>query len=212
MSVTDHCLLVISLDDEGHPVGSVLEAAKLDGMKTGLVATSRITHATPACWCPRMCMHGLICRLLTLIAATGYSAHVHNRDNEGIIAEQQVGKSHPLGSVVDVLMGGGRCFFQPQQTEGSCRSDDVDLISWAEDNSFKVVTDRDGFDNLDNSQLPYIGLFHEDHMNYELDRNPAKEPSLFEMTEQALKSLKNATSSSDKGSVSTKQPCVHPPN
>jgi alkaline phosphatase len=57
--VTDHHL-VISLDDEGHPVGSVLEAAKLDGMKTGLVATSRITHATPACWCPRMCMHGLM--------------------------------------------------------------------------------------------------------------------------------------------------------
>jgi alkaline phosphatase len=147
---------------------------------------------------PRVYAWG-ICRSLTLIAATGYSAHVHNRDNEGIIAEQQVGKSHPLGSVVDVLMGGGRCFFQPQQTEGSCRSDDVDLISWAEDNSFKVVTDRDGFDSLGNSQLPYIGLFHEDHMNYELDRNPAREPSLFEMSEQALKSLKNATSESDKG-------------
>jgi alkaline phosphatase len=48
VSVTDHCL-VIALDDEGHPVGSVLEAAKLEGMKTGLIATSRITHATPAC-------------------------------------------------------------------------------------------------------------------------------------------------------------------
>ena len=30
------------------PVASVLEAAKLDGKATGLVATSRISHATPA--------------------------------------------------------------------------------------------------------------------------------------------------------------------
>lgn len=39
---------VIALDAEGRPVASVLEAAKLEGLKTGLVVTSRITHATPA--------------------------------------------------------------------------------------------------------------------------------------------------------------------
>lgn len=32
----------------GQPVGSVLEAAKLNGFKTGLVVTSTINHATPA--------------------------------------------------------------------------------------------------------------------------------------------------------------------
>lgn len=32
----------------GQPVGSVLEAAKLNGFNTGLVVTSTINHATPA--------------------------------------------------------------------------------------------------------------------------------------------------------------------
>jgi len=40
----------IGVDDDVKPVGSVLEAAKLAGYKTGLVAISRITHATPACY------------------------------------------------------------------------------------------------------------------------------------------------------------------
>jgi alkaline phosphatase len=37
------------VDDDGQPVGSILEAAKLAGFKTGLVVTSTINHATPAC-------------------------------------------------------------------------------------------------------------------------------------------------------------------
>jgi len=39
----------IGVDDDVQPVGSILEAAHLQGFKTGLIATSRITHATPAC-------------------------------------------------------------------------------------------------------------------------------------------------------------------
>jgi alkaline phosphatase len=34
---------------DGTPVGSVMEAAKLAGYLTGLVVTSPISHATPAC-------------------------------------------------------------------------------------------------------------------------------------------------------------------
>ena len=38
----------IGVDPRGAPCGTVLEAAKEAGYLTGLVATSRITHATPA--------------------------------------------------------------------------------------------------------------------------------------------------------------------
>ncbi|RJE24540.1 Alkaline phosphatase [Aspergillus sclerotialis] len=171
---------VIALDEDGKPVGSILEAAKLDGLKTGLVVTSRITHATPA----------------------GYSAHVPDRDLENTIAEHQIGYSHPMGSVVDILMGGGRCHFLPQSDENSCRNDDIDLLSWANDQGFNTLTDLDGFKALNNgsdAKLPYIGLFNDDHMQYELDREPSKEPALHEMVTTALNSLKEATSSSQKG-------------
>lgn len=40
----------VGVADDGSPVGTILEAAKLAGMKTGLVVTSTINHATPACW------------------------------------------------------------------------------------------------------------------------------------------------------------------
>jgi alkaline phosphatase len=34
----------IAVDDDGQPVGSILEAAKMEGFKTGLVVTSTINH------------------------------------------------------------------------------------------------------------------------------------------------------------------------
>lgn len=61
-----------------------MEAAKSIGMKTGLVATSRITHATPA----------------------AFSAHVIDRDMEAYIAQQQVERS-----TADVMFGGGNFFY-----------------------------------------------------------------------------------------------------
>lgn len=134
--------LVLGLDADGKPVGSILEAAHIAGMKTGLVVTSTISHATPA----------------------AYSAHVPDRGMEDVISEHQIGYSHPLGPVVDILMGGGRCTFVPQEDEGSCRTDDIDLFKWAEGKGYNVVTDRAGFDGLKSgskAKLPYIGLFND---------------------------------------------------
>jgi alkaline phosphatase len=61
------------------PVASILEAAKLNGKATGLVATSQIMHATPA----------------------DYSSHYPDRSKEELIAEQQVYNN------IDVVFGGG---------------------------------------------------------------------------------------------------------
>ena len=150
------------------------------GFKTGLVATSTITHATPG----------------------AYAAHVTDRDFEDKIAEHQIGYNHPFGSVVDVLMGGGRCFYSPNTTESSCRDDGLDLLSWAGDHKFNVFTERAGFDALKNgteAKLPYLGLFAEKHMDYEIDRDAAKQPSLLEMAQTAITSLHTATKDRKKG-------------
>ncbi|KAJ0419603.1 alkaline-phosphatase-like protein [Aspergillus carlsbadensis] len=170
----------ISVTPEGLPVGSILEAAKLGGLKTGLVSTTSISDATPAV----------------------YAAHVANRGSQPLIAEQELGLSHPLGRMVDLLLGGGRCNFSPNTTEGSCRSDDLDLLEYAEEQDFTVVTTRKEFNALDKSRtgLPLLGLFNDGSMRYEIDRRVTQdEPSLLEMSQVAINTLYRATRRSRKG-------------
>jgi alkaline phosphatase len=169
-------------------VGSILEAAKLEGFKTGLVVTSTINHATPAV----------------------YAAHVADRNSYEKIAEHEIGYSHPLGPQVDLLLGGGRCYFKPKSDPTSCRSDDIDLFKYAKSKKFRVMQNRASFDELKKgnskaANLPYIGLFNDDQLMYEVDRSRIpfsasnSEPSLLEMVETALTSLDRATKRSTKG-------------
>ena len=99
----------ISILPDHTPCGTVLEAAKRAGYMTGLVVTTDLTDATPAC----------------------FAAHVNMRYEGDTIASQEVGE-HPLGRVVDIMLGGGRCHFLPNTTEGSCRADERDITKLAQ--------------------------------------------------------------------------------
>lgn len=166
----------------GHtPCGTVLEAAKLAGYMTGLVVTTRITDATPAC----------------------FAAHANHRKYEDLIAEHEIG-NYPLGRVVDLMLGGGRCHFLPNTTEGSCRADDKDVVNLARANGFSYIDNRAGFDALnkgDNAALPLLGLFAPGDIPYEIDRRHQDDiyPSLEETTRTALRTLSKATEDSDRG-------------
>ncbi|KAJ5698881.1 hypothetical protein N7462_000886 [Penicillium macrosclerotiorum] len=166
----------------GHsPCGTVLEAAALAGYKTGLVVTTRLTDATPAC----------------------FASHANLRQYEDSIAEQEIGE-HPLGRVVDLMMGGGRCHFLSNSTEGSCRGDDRDLIELASKNGFNYLHDRAGFDALKGgaeAKLPLLGLFADTDIPYEVDRRFQNDvyPSLEEMARTALTALSDATRDSEQG-------------
>ncbi|OAA39333.1 Alkaline phosphatase-like, alpha/beta/alpha [Beauveria brongniartii RCEF 3172] len=169
----------IGVDNDGQPVGSILEAAFLSGFRTGLIATSRITHATPAAYC----------------------SHVLNRNSENDIASQQIGYNHPFGVFVDLLMGGGRQQYQTKK-DGGKRTDNVDLISWAKEKGYSYVQDRAGMQDATKDgvlPLPFLGLFASSHMAYELDRDEAKEPSLLDMTKTALETLKDGSKGSKQG-------------
>ncbi|KAJ5208590.1 hypothetical protein N7449_002969 [Penicillium cf. viridicatum] len=171
----------ISVLPDHSPCGTVLEAAALAGYKTGLVVTTRLTDATPAC----------------------FASHANLRSYEDLIAAQEVGE-HPLGRVVDLLLGGGRCHFLPNSQVGSCRGDDHDLIKVAAQNGFGYIDDRAGFDGLkggDNVTLPLLGLFASGDIPFEIDRRTQNEtyPSLEEMTRTALKALSKATEDSEQG-------------
>lgn len=171
----------ISVLPDHTPCGTVMEAAKKAGYMTGLVVTTRITDATPAC----------------------FAAHVNVREEEDNIARQMIG-DHPLGHVVDLMLGGGRCHFLPNTTAGSCRADGVDVIKMAEDNGYSYVDDRSGFDGLNFGgavKLPLLGLFAGTDIPYEIDRRFVDNvyPSLEEMARTALKALSEATRDSEKG-------------
>lgn len=126
-----------------------------------------------------------------------YASHVWNRDEEANIALQEIGHAHPLGRTVDVLLGGGRCFFTPNTTAASCRGDGIDALAIARSLGYSVFTDRAAFDTK--QKLPYLGLFTEDHMSYEIDRDPAVEPSLKEMALKGINDLYRATKDADNG-------------
>ncbi|TGZ79440.1 alkaline phosphatase-like protein [Ascodesmis nigricans] len=165
----------VGVDSTFTPYATVLESLSLQGFKTGLVVTSRITHATPA----------------------SYIAHTHHRDLESNIALQLIGHAHPLGRRVDLILGGGSCHFLPSTTPGSCRPDSTDAFTLAKGLGYNVFQTRSEFDK--NPKLPYLGLFTRDHMSYEIDRDSAKEPSLKEMAIRALNDLYSATRKSKQG-------------
>jgi alkaline phosphatase len=77
----------IGVDTAGLPVKNILEYAEEHNLSTGLVATSKITHATPA----------------------GFIAHELNRDNYDAIALDF------LNSGIDIFIGGGRNDFSMRE-------------------------------------------------------------------------------------------------
>lgn len=162
------------------PCGSVMEAAKRMGYTTGLVVTTRITDATPAV----------------------FASHVRRREMEDDIALQMTGETHPLGRVVDLMFGGGRCHFLPNSTDHSCRKDDTDVVELAEKSGWNYIDSRKQFDNLGTSiELPMLGLFAEGDFPYEIDRRYQEKtyPALKEMAKTALDALSAATADSEQG-------------
>lgn len=172
----------ISVLPDGRACGSVLEAAKRAGYKTGLVATTYVTDATPAC----------------------FAAHVPHREQMDAIALQEIGEG-ALGRSADLIMGGGRCYFLPNSSAAGCRQDDVDVTQIArEKHGWHYVDSRAGFDALeggDKADLPLLGLMARGNVPFELDRRSQGDvyPSLKEMATTALRALERATRDSDKG-------------
>ncbi|MGE6897429.1 alkaline phosphatase [Priestia flexa] len=80
----------IAVDNDGKEVKTVLEAAKEQGKATGLVATSEITHATPA----------------------SFGSHDENRKNMNSIADDYFDEMVNGKHKIDVLLGGGKSNFE----------------------------------------------------------------------------------------------------
>jgi alkaline phosphatase len=81
---------VVGLDPAGGRLTNLMELARAAGLRTGVVTTTSVTHATPA----------------------AFSAHMMSREDELAIAVQQ------LDCGLDVFLGGGRDFFTSVRPDG----------------------------------------------------------------------------------------------
>ena len=160
---------------------TLAEIAKGQGMAVGVVTTTRITHATPAA------VYGHVFSRNWEGADKAYPAAARTAGCPDL-AQQLVDFKGPNG--IDVALGGGLARFQPKT-----RDDGKDLIAqWqARFPNGQFVSDAGGFRALKASSAPVLGLFNTDHLNFETDRDPAKEPSLSEMAVFAVQHLKAAS-------------------
>ncbi|MFC4078186.1 alkaline phosphatase [Salinithrix halophila] len=105
-------------------VKTVLDDAQKKRKATGLVTTTRLTHATPA----------------------SFASHVEDRDSENEIADQMMNHG------VDVLLGGGKANFLPKK-DGGKREDGKNLIQVAEKKGYTVVEDKESLKKAKSNKL-----------------------------------------------------------
>ncbi|XP_048730726.1 alkaline phosphatase-like isoform X2 [Ostrea edulis] len=194
LGVKDKAVLGNCSSQFGNEVESILDWFHADGRSTGIVSTSRITHATPG---------------------AGY-AHVADRDWEGDsemegvtggckdVAYQLIKEN----THIKVLFGGGRYYFLKNTTDDpkygaknvdKQRRDGLDLIKeWQKEKRNRNLRasyawNRQQLLNIDpvNTDVA-LGLFNDGHMNFELDRDNSSsgEPSISEMTQKAVQILR----------------------
>lgn len=158
---------VISQLPDGRNVKTIIEAAEEKGMATGIVSTTRLTHATPAV----------------------FASHNPDRNAENEIAYDF------LDSGVDYFAGGGYRHFVPQNWEWgkSKRKDNINVAQEFYKQGYEIfLTDYDTPKFREFSpegEEKVFAAFTYSHMPYEIDRDPAKIPSIAEMTKKGIEVL-----------------------
>ncbi len=130
-----------------------------DGMRRGLVTTCTITHATPS----------------------GFAVAINSRAAEPAIARQYRSRG------VEVLLGGGARFFDPQE-----RADKIDVYAEYERDGYQVVKTAQELGGEPTSNK-LLGIFSRSHLPYSIDQlngtNFPAPPTLTEMAKAAIARL-----------------------
>jgi len=149
----------IAITRDGKSVPTAMEVAKAKGKRIGLVTTATVYDATPA----------------------AFSLHaLSRRDSQGLVDQY-------LALEPDVLMGGGADYFLPAGTPGGKRKDGKDIIAAFRAKGYQVVRNSGELKAATGAKL--LGLFTDGDMDFELDRDPANEPTTAEMAAAALRAL-----------------------
>jgi alkaline phosphatase len=169
-------------------VASLIEIAEAAGLATGVVTTTRITHATPGATYGHVPERGWEVDADLPAAATQAGC----RDLARQLAE------FAIGDGIEVVFGGGRTPFLPAGAADpeypefpGARRDGRNLIAeWqARHPDGRYVWNADQLAALDLAHTPRVlGLFEPDHMRFEHERPADRggEPSLAQMVRAAL--------------------------
>ena len=181
-------------------VPTILEMAALSGRDVGLVSTARLTHATPG---------GHYAHTASRDWESDADLRRHekkyklaaNSVSVKDIARQLIELDPRVMNRLKVAWGGGRTNFittaakDPESQKPGKRLDGRDLTQeWQTSRGPKAayIWNKEQFDAIDpNNTGPVLGLFEDNHLQYEADRNKALEPSLTEMTAKAIDILQN---------------------
>ncbi|RUO26417.1 alkaline phosphatase [Aliidiomarina minuta] len=132
----------IGVDADEQPLKNMMEYANERGFLTGTIATTRVTHATPA----------------------SFFAHVPQRRMEAEIADQYATRNEDGSWKFDLMLGSGRQFFV---REGDEENEAVDHLEYFRNHGMRVVS---SYEDLQTQQrLPLIGLFHDRDFPYVID-------------------------------------------
>lgn len=143
---------------------TVLELAQRRGMRTGNVATSELTDATPAA--PMSHIRFRACQGPQDMATCPQDRR--SAGGPGSIAEQSVDKG------VDVLLGGGARRYDQPITEGPDAGRTVSQA--AAEKGYRVVRTKAELAAVDPGQK-VLGLFNEGNQSVEWDGQPAAQPA-----------------------------------
>jgi len=187
---------------QGNELTTALELAELAGLATGIVTTTRVTHATPAATYAKAPERSWEDN--SKLSKAAVKAGCEDIASQLVSFEARLKQRYPQASTIDgieVVMGGGRRHFLPadkafnsadaQSAVEGDRSDGRHLIDeWQKlYPQGTYVIDQAGFDRIDTANTSHLlALFDESHMHYEADRHHDKngEPSLSEMTAKAI--------------------------
>ncbi|THB70350.1 MAG: alkaline phosphatase [Gammaproteobacteria bacterium] len=142
------------------PMASVLEGAKQKGKATGLISTSRVTHATPA----------------------GFAAHIHDRGMDNEIME------HMVYQDIDVVFGGGKRHLLPK-SEGGKRTDGENLVNVLVDRGYQFVETKDQLEDLEEGKAWGMFASSHMKPDIDRAEFAPEEPSIAEMTAKAIELL-----------------------
>ena len=148
----------LGMDSDKNYLENLTEKLDQHGFVSSLIATSEISHATPA----------------------AFVAHVESRWNTDEISSQI------FDSNVAVLLGGGRKIFLPESL-GGVRKDNRNLLEEIKSSELLVTTKNELNEfNMDQPGRVF-GLFSDDHLrDIETPDNHSKEPSLSNMLQFAI--------------------------
>ena len=149
----------VSIAPDGRPLRTVMQAAKAAGKRIGMVTTATVYDATPA----------------------AFAINAKSRRDSQVLVDLY------LGLAPDVLLGGGADYFLPAGAPGGKRKDGKDVIAAFRGLGHQVVRNTAELKAATGAKL--IGLFADQDMDFELDRDPAQEPTTAEMADAALKAI-----------------------